>query len=55
MEPCWFCRQVVVDSHHFYEEQDPDPYQSDKSDPHRRGKGDQEQDLQQSDADPQHC
>jgi hypothetical protein len=46
MEPWWFCRQVVVDSHHFYEEQDPDPYRSDKSDPHQRGKGDPEQNLQ---------
>jgi hypothetical protein len=32
-----------------------EPYQSDKSDPHQNEKGDPEQDLQQSDADPQHC
>jgi hypothetical protein len=51
MEPWWFCRQVVVT----FEEQDPDPYQNDKSDPHQNEKGDPEQDLQQSDADSQHC
>jgi hypothetical protein len=32
MEPWRVCRQVVADSHHFVEEQDPDPHQSEKSD-----------------------
>jgi hypothetical protein len=34
MEPWRVCRPVVADSHHFYEEQDPDPdpRQSEKSD-----------------------
>jgi hypothetical protein len=32
MEPWRVCRQVVADSNHFVEEQDPDPDQSEKSD-----------------------
>ncbi len=36
MEPRRVCRTVVADLHHFDEEQDPDPHQSEKSgpDPH---------------------
>ncbi len=36
MEPRRVCRPVVADLHHFDEEQDPDPHQSEKSgpDPH---------------------
>jgi len=54
IEPSRICRQLAVASQYFDEEQDPDLYQSDKSDPHQSEKGDPEQDLQQSDADPQH-
>jgi hypothetical protein len=40
MEAWRICRPVVADSHHFYEEQDPDPHQSEKlvADPHQSGK-----------------
>jgi hypothetical protein len=31
------CRAEVVDSHHFDEEQDPDPHQSEKSNPDQCG------------------
>jgi hypothetical protein len=35
MEPWKFCRQVVPESHHFEEEQDPDPHlhQNEKCNP----------------------
>ncbi len=33
MEPWRFCRPVVVDSHHFDEDQDPDPHEIEKLDP----------------------
>jgi hypothetical protein len=32
LEPCQICRPVVTDSHHFDEEQHPDPHLSEKSD-----------------------
>jgi hypothetical protein len=43
MESLRVCRPVVADSHHFDEEQDPDPHLSEKLDP----------DLYESDPDPQ--
>ncbi len=33
MEPWRLCRPMVEDLHHFDEDQDPDPHQSEKSDP----------------------
>jgi hypothetical protein len=33
MEPWRVCRPKVADSHHFDEEQDPDPHLNEKSDP----------------------
>ncbi len=44
MEPWRVCRPVVADSHDFDEKPDPDPHQSEMSDP----------DPCQRDADPQH-
>jgi hypothetical protein len=32
-EPWSVCRQIVAEQHHFDEEQDPEPHQSEKSDP----------------------
>ncbi len=50
------CRPVVEDSHHLYEELDPDPHQSEKSDPDPflSEKSDQNPDPHQSESDPQH-
>ncbi len=40
MKPRRVCRPVVADSHHFHEEQDPDPHLSERldEDPHQSEK-----------------
>jgi hypothetical protein len=53
MKPWRVDRRVVADSHHFAEEQDPDPHLNEKSDPHLHLIEKMDPDPRQSDADPQ--
>jgi hypothetical protein len=53
MEPWRLCRPVVADSHHFDEEQDPNPLKREKSDPDPHLSEKRDQDPHKSDADPQ--
>jgi hypothetical protein len=53
MEPRRVCQQIVADLHHFDEEQNPDLYQSERSDPQQSEKRDP--DPLHSFSDPQHC
>ncbi len=53
MEAWRVWRPVVADSHHFYEEQDPDPHQSEKLDPDPHWGEKLDPDPHWSDADPQ--
>jgi hypothetical protein len=58
MEPSRVCRRMVADLHHFDEEQDPGPHQSEESDPdpdpHQSEKRGPDPDPHHSVSDPQH-